>query len=116
MASREGAVSEGKVIVSETVEALEARTPLRFPREMVIALVLLAVAWELLSFVVPPFVVPGWGRIFRSLMALRLDFVLVTLARVAAALVVSFVLGLGMAMAMYLSSTVERYGRPLVRL
>jgi len=82
----------------------------------VIALALLAVVWELLSFVVPPFVIPGWERIFKSLIALRLDFVLVTLVRVVAALVLSFVLGLALAMAMYLSGTVERYGRPIVRL
>ena len=109
-------MSEREAIVSEQVEALEARTPLRFPREMVIALALLAVAWEIVSFFVPPFVVPGWERIFKSLIGLRLDFVLVTLARVVAALVLSFVLGLAAAMAMYLSATVERYGRPIVRL
>jgi len=109
-------VNEREAIVSESVEALEARAPFRFPREMVIALALLAVVWELLSFVVPPFVIPGWERIFKSLFALRLDFVLVTLVRVVAALVLSFVLGLALAMAMYLSGTVERYGRPIVRL
>ena len=109
-------MNEREAIVSESVEALEARAPFRFPREMVIALALLAVLWELLSFVVPPFVIPGWERIFKSLIALRLDFVLVTLVRVVAALVLSFVLGLALAMAMYLSGTVERYGRPIVRL
>jgi len=109
-------VSEREAIVSETVEALEARTPFRFPREMVIALALLAVVWQIASFFVPPFVIPGWERILKSLIGLRLDFVLVTLARVVAALVVSFVLGLGLATAMYLSASVERYGRPVVRL
>jgi ABC-type nitrate/sulfonate/bicarbonate transport system permease component len=100
----------------ETVEALEARTPFRFPREMVIGLLALAVAWQILSLFVPPFIVPGWERIFRSLVTLRLDFVLVTLARVVAALVVSFALGLGVAVLMYASTAVERYGRPIVRL
>src|SRR5262249_977724 len=105
-----------EAIVSETVEALEARAPFRFPREMVIGLVIVAVGWELGSMVVPPFVVPGWGRIGKSLVTLRIDFVFITLARVAAALVVSFVLGLGLAVAMYASTPVERYGRPIVRL
>src|SRR6266542_6740985 len=100
----------------ETVEALEARAPFRFPREMVIALLVLAVLWEIVSMRVPPFVVPGWGRIFRSLAGLRLDFVLDTLARVVAALVLSFVLGLGLAVAMYASAPFERYGKPVVRL
>lgn len=101
---------------SETVEALEARAPFRFPREMVIGLFALAVLWEIVSMFVPPFVVPGWGRILKSLAGLRLDFVLVTLARVAGALAVSFALGLGFAVAMYASTPFERYGRPIVRL
>jgi len=105
-----------ETIASETVEALEARAPFRFPREMVVGLVVLAVAWEIVSMLVPPFVVPGWGRIFKSLGTLRMDFVLVTLARVAGALVISFALGLGLAVAMYASVSVERYGRPIVRL
>ena len=105
-----------EAIGSETVEALEARAPFRFPREMVVGLLVLAVAWEIVSWFVPPFIVPGWGRIFKSLLGLPLDFVLVTLARVVGALVVSFVLGLGLAVAMYASTPVERYARPLVRL
>jgi NitT/TauT family transport system permease protein len=105
-----------EAIGSETVAALEARAPFRFPREMVVGLLVLAVAWEIVSWFVPPFIVPGWGRIFRSLFGLRMDFVLVTLARVAGALVVSFALGLGLAVAMYTSARVERYARPIVRL
>lgn len=101
---------------TETVEALEARMPFRFPREMVIGLVLLAVAWEIVSYFVPPFVVPGWGRILGALAGLPLHYVAVTLARVAVALVLSFVLGLLLAVVMYGSDQVERYGRPIVRL
>ncbi|HYB42294.1 MAG TPA: ABC transporter permease subunit [Candidatus Methylomirabilis sp.] len=105
-----------ETVPGQTVEALEARVPFRFPRELVVALAVLAALWELVSMFVPPFIVPGWGRILRSLAGLRLDFVLVTLARVAGALVLSFALGLGLAMAMYASAPVERYGRPVVRL
>src|SRR5262249_57475054 len=47
---------------------------------------------------------------------LRPDFVLVTLARVAGALAISFVVGLALAVAMYASAPIERYGRPIVRL
>jgi len=106
----------GDTIGGETVEALEARAPFRFPREMVVALAVLAIAWEIVSLLVPPFIVPGWGRIFKSLATLRMDFVLVTLARVVGALVISFALGLGLAVVMYASVAVERYGRPIVRL
>jgi NitT/TauT family transport system permease protein len=105
-----------EAIASETVEARDARLPMRFPREMIVALAVLAVLWEIVSRLVPPFVIPGWERIFRSLVTLRLDFVLVTLARVALALVASFVLGLGLAIAMYLWGPFERYARPIVRL
>jgi NitT/TauT family transport system permease protein len=105
-----------KIVMSEAVEALEARKPLRFPREMLIVLVLLAVLWEIVSWLVPPFVVPGWGRILSSLAELRLDFVLITLARVAAALFISFALGLALAVAMYLWTAVENYLKPAVRL
>jgi len=105
-----------EAIGSETVEALEARAPLRFPREMVTGLLVLALAWQIVSLFVPPFVVPGWPRIFTALAGLRLAFVAITLARVVAALCLSFVLGLGMAVAMYASSPCERYGRPIVRL
>jgi ABC-type nitrate/sulfonate/bicarbonate transport system permease component len=101
---------------AETVEALEARMPFRFPREMVIGLLLLAVAWEIASYFVPPFVIPGWGRILRAVAGLPLQYVAVTLARVAVALVVSFALGLALAVVMYGSDRAERYGRPIVRL
>ena len=103
-------------IAGETVEALGARAPFRFPREMVVGLLALAAAWQALSLFVPPFIVPGWERIFRSLITLRIDFVLITLARVVVALLVSFALGLGVAVLMYASTPVERYGRPIVRL
>jgi ABC-type nitrate/sulfonate/bicarbonate transport system permease component len=109
-------MKKDETIAGETVEALEARTPFRFPREMVIGLLVLAVGWQVLSLFVPPFIVPGWERIFKSLVTLPMGFVLVTLARVAAALVVSFAFGLGLAVLMYASSAVERYGRPIVRL
>lgn len=102
--------------VGETVEILPPRGALRFPREAIVSLLAFAVVWELASMVLPPFVVPSWGRILTSLVNLRLDFVLVTLARVAAALVLSFLLGLGVAIAMYASTAVDRYTRPLVRL
>jgi NitT/TauT family transport system permease protein len=108
--------ADARAPAGETVEALDARVPFRFPREMVVSLLVLAIAWEILSKFAPPFVVPSWGRIARSLMTLRADFVAITLVRVAGALVLSFVLGLGLAIAMYLSTPIERYGRPVVRL
>jgi NitT/TauT family transport system permease protein len=105
-----------EAIMSESVEAREARLPFRFPKELVIALVVMAVGWQILSMFVPPFVAPGWERIIKSAAGLPLQFVGVTLARVVAALIVSFVVGIGMAVLMYASESVERYARPVVRL
>lgn len=103
-------------VAGEKVEALEVRRPFRLPSETLISLLVLAVVWEVASKFVPPFVIPNWGRIGNSLVTLRPDFVLITLLRVAAALALSFVFGLGMAIAMYMSRAVERYGMPVVRL
>ena len=70
-----------EAIMSESVEAREARLPFRFPRELVIALAVLAVGWQILSMFVPPFVAPGWERIIKSAAGLPFQFVAVTLAR-----------------------------------
>ncbi len=105
-----------KVVLGERVEVLEVRGPFRLPREMFISLLVLATAWEIASHFVPPFVIPSLSRIGKSLLTLRVDFVLVTLGRVAAALLLSFVLGVGWAIAMYLSGRVEKYGMPIVKL
>jgi NitT/TauT family transport system permease protein len=102
--------------MSEVVEALTARKPTRFPREMLLVIAVLAVLWEVLSWLVPPYIIPGWGRIFTSLAQLRADFVVITLLRVAAALLISFVLGLALAVGMYRWTAVENYVRPAVRL
>ncbi len=72
--------------------------------------------WQIVSWFVPPFVIPGWERIFKSLLSLRYDFVLITLARVVAALLISFALGIVLSVAMYLWTPFENYCKPVVRL
>jgi NitT/TauT family transport system permease protein len=109
-------MDKNTIVTSEAVGALDARMPFRFPREMVIVLTAIVVLWEIVSWLVPPFVVPGWGRIFQSLFSLRLDFVLITLARVVVALLISFVLGIALSVAMYQWKPFERYFKPVVRL
>ncbi len=109
-------MDKNTTMTSEAVGALDARMPFRFPREMVVVLAVIAVLWEIVSWLVPPFVVPGWGRIVQSLFSLRLDFMLITLARVVAALAISFVLGIALAVAMYQWTPFERYFKPVVRL
>ena len=84
--------------------------------DSVIAFGAFAILWELASFVYPAFQVPGWEKVFQAVEGLRYDYVLVSLARVAVALVASFVLGMAIALAMYVWPAVERFGTPLVRL
>jgi NitT/TauT family transport system permease protein len=92
-----------------------------FPRQGLISIAILAVAWETLSHLtpllgIPPFAVPSLARIAQSLTTITWIDVVVTLARVIAALVISFALGLALAMGMYRSERLEHHLRPLIRL
>ena len=104
-------------VTSEAVEALDARMPFRFPRELVIVLIVFAIA------LADPVLVRSAVRRSRdgsgsSRASFRCgyDFVLITLARVVAALLISFALGIVLSVAMYLWTPFERYCRPVVRL
>jgi ABC-type nitrate/sulfonate/bicarbonate transport system permease component len=109
-------VDKKTVLKSEALGAFDAQFAFRFPRETVIVLLAIAALWQVMSWMVPPFVIPGWQRIFQSLISLRIDFVLITVARVIAALLISFVLGVALSLAMYLWKPFESYFRPVVRL
>jgi NitT/TauT family transport system permease protein len=100
---------------------LGAPVPSRLPREAFASLLILCLLWEALSRAspalgIPPFAVPSLTRIWDSLLKITPLDAVVTLARVLAALAVSFALGLAGAVLMYLSESLERYGKPLVRL
>jgi NitT/TauT family transport system permease protein len=90
----------------------------RWPKETIISLFVFVVLWHFASMVLPPFVAPGWARIGKSLVeiAAQPEFIAITIARVAVALVISFLIGLALAMAMYWSDRVERYTMPMVKL
>ena len=109
-------VEAGLGVRSGAVEAVDVVHAGRLPKETFISLAVFAVAWHVASLLLPPFVAPSWGRILRSLLGLRLDFVAITVARVFAALAVSFVLGIFAAMAMYRWEAVQRYLLPPVKL
>jgi NitT/TauT family transport system permease protein len=109
-------VSEIDPISSRSFAVFSRTESFRLPRETIVALAIFAIVWETLAWISPPYVIPGWGRILTSVLSLRLDFVLVTLARVAVALLLSFAIGLAFAVAMYSSNSFERYSKPLVRL
>ena len=109
-------MDKNTVLKSEALGAFDAQMSFRFPREMVIVLLAIAVLWQILSWLVPPFVIPGWQRIFQSLFSLRIDFVLITVARVIAALLISFAIGIALSLAMYLWKPIESYFKTVVRL
>lgn len=92
-----------------------------FSRQTFVALLIFVAAWEVLSYFapalgIPPFAIPSFARIGQSLLTITPIDIVVTVARVVGALVLSFVLGLVLAMAMYRSETLERYLHPLIRL
>lgn len=103
---------------SEAVEAVDVAHAGRWPKETIVSLVVFGVLWQLASMVLPPFVAPSWVRIGKSLadIATRPDFIAITIVRVSVALVVSFALGLAVAVAMFRWDAVERYLMPLMKL
>ncbi len=70
----------------------------------------------MLAWVTPDYVVPGWPAVARSLLKLNPTWILLTTARVLVALLLSFVLGFGLAVAMFLWKRVDDYGMPAIRI
>jgi NitT/TauT family transport system permease protein len=105
-------------------EALTDRTPvpeLIFPRETFVSLFFFAVCWEAMSHLapfvgIPPFAIPSLLRIAKSVVDITPLDIVVTLARVIGALVVSFVFGVALAMAMYRSDSLDKYLHPMIRI
>lgn len=103
-------------------EELGASAPgFTFPRQTLVSLLVFAAVWQTLSYLapylgIPPFAIPSLVRIAKSIATITWLDIAVTLARVIGALVVSFVLGLALAMAMYRSETLEKYLHPIIRL
>ena len=102
-------------------EYRESVPALNFPRQTFVSLLIFAAVWEGLSHLapflgIPPFAIPSLARIARSLAEITALDVVVTLARVIGALIVSFLLGLTLAMAMYRSEALEKYLHPMIRL
>jgi NitT/TauT family transport system permease protein len=89
--------------------------------QTVLSLLIFLVAWQTLSYFapalgIPAFAVPSLVRIAQSLATITPLDVALTLARVIGALVLSFGLGVALAIAMYRSPKVESYLFPLIRL
>ena len=104
-----------------TTEHRESVPVLIFPRQTLVSLLVFAFAWEVLSHLapvlgIPPFAVPSMLRIAKAITTITPLDIAVTLARVIGALIVSFVLGIVLAMAMYRSDTLEKYLHPMIRI
>jgi NitT/TauT family transport system permease protein len=92
-----------------------------FPRQTLVSILIFCLIWETLSHFaptlgIPAFAIPSFVRIGGSLLKITPLDVLVTLARVIGALILSFVMGVALAMAMYRSNSFENYLHPMVRL
>src|SRR5947207_15054772 len=101
-----------------TTELRESVPVLTFPRQTLVSLLVFAVIWETVSHLapylgIPPFAIPSFVRIARSIATITPIDIAVTLARVIAALIVSFVLGLALAMTMYRCDSVDEYLHPM---
>ncbi len=94
---------------------------LKFPRQTIVSLLVFAVVWEILSHLspylgIPPFAIPSLLRIAKSIATITPIDVAVTLARVIAALIASFLFGLALAMVMYNSRMLDEYLHPMIRI
>jgi NitT/TauT family transport system permease protein len=92
-----------------------------FSRQAVVSLLVFGAIWEVLSYFapalgIPAFAIPSFARIGQSLMSITATDVVVTVARVIGALILSFILGVVLAMAMYRSERLESYLFPIIRL
>jgi NitT/TauT family transport system permease protein len=102
-------------------EYREAGLDGKLSRQTVFSLLIFVVAWEVLSYFapalgIPAFAVPSFVRIGQSMLTITPIDIVVTVARVIGALILSFVIGVVLAMAMYRSETLERYLHPMIRL
>ena len=102
-------------------EYRESAFDLTFPRHTLISLLVFVVCWEILSHLapllgIPPFAIPSFVKIAKSFATITPIDIVVTLARVIGALVVSFVLGVALAMAMYRSPSLDKYLHPMIRI
>jgi NitT/TauT family transport system permease protein len=110
--------------VEEHRESVPAPVPvpdLIFPRQTIFSLLAFVVVWEALSHLapylgIPSFAIPSFARIAKSIVAITPIDIAVTLARVIIALIVSFLLGVTLAMVMYRSETLDNYLHPMIRI
>ena len=81
-----------------------------------LSIVCFVVGWEVLSYFAPSYAVPHWSRILRALVDIPIDDVAITVLRLVASMVLSFVLGLACSSLMFERTLTEAFFTPLIRL
>ncbi len=105
-----------------TQKILSEYTAVKLVREVterryyIFSLIAVVTAWEIASWFLPPYILPGWVLVFESLLRLNIMHAWITIGRVLVALVIAFICGLGLATLMYLSSRFEKYMTPIINL
>jgi NitT/TauT family transport system permease protein len=112
-----GLIMSSEIVLDRSTEqsAREA-TKFRLSWFSIGAVVAFVALWQIASYFVPPFVIPGWGRIFNAFFDLRFSYVAITLLRLIVSLVASFIIGFALAAAMNQSKYVEQIVTPFVRM
>ena len=93
----------------------------KFPRQTLTSILVFCLIWQTLSYFaptlgIPSFAIPSFTRIGASLLKITPFDVVVTVARVIGALILSFALGVAMAIVMFRSEVLENYLYPMIRL
>ncbi|MFN3621438.1 MAG: hypothetical protein ACK4TI_00950, partial [Nitrososphaerales archaeon] len=85
-----GKVSEAEEWAKPESVAAKTLGRLKVGKEALISLILFGIAWQIVSFFTPSYIVPGWQVIFDKMIRLQPHQIYVTVVRVVLALVVSF--------------------------
>jgi NitT/TauT family transport system permease protein len=109
-------MSSEVVLVRSAEKSAREAARFRFSWFSIGAVVAFAILWQIASYFVPPFVIPGWQRILTAFFDLRFSYVAITLARLVVSLVASFILGFAIAAAMTHSKYIEQIVTPFVRM
>ncbi|MFQ5873804.1 MAG: ABC transporter permease [Dehalococcoidia bacterium] len=120
-----GAVETKKPVVGEPV-GTAARMRIKtfisegFPWKAVVAFVVLAAAWQIVSFFSPTYLVPGVHLIVKAFLSILTSWELlyqglVTWGRLVVAILASLIVGVPIGLLMGLSPKIDEYVRPIIK-
>jgi ABC-type nitrate/sulfonate/bicarbonate transport system permease component len=82
----------------------------------VASMLVFIVGWQIGSYFVPPYIMPGWGKILHSLVNLPIYDTEMTILRVLVSMIGSFIVGLGLSLLIFDRPALEAFFLPYVRL